>query len=59
MHTQKHLARLPESHVASIMISVLILSSTFNISVLGVVVRGTKKHYVKTEQILSTLWPWN
>jgi len=30
----------------------------FNISVLGVVVRGTKKHYVnvKTEQTLSTLW---
>jgi len=26
----------------------------FNISVLGVVVRGSKKHYDKTEQTLST-----
>jgi len=40
------------------MISALILSSRhFIISVLGVVVRGVKKHYVniKTEQTLSTL----
>jgi len=42
--------RLPERQVASTMISVLV-----------VVVRGAKKHYVnvKTEQILSTLWPRN
>jgi len=46
--------------VASTMISALILSTSsrhFNISVLGAVVRGAKKHYVnvKTEQTLSTL----
>jgi len=49
---------LPEGQVASTMISVLILS---NILILGVVVRGAKKHYVnvKTEQTLSTLQPRN
>jgi len=31
----------------------------FNISVLGVVVRGVKKVNVKTEQTLSTLWRRN
>jgi len=42
--------RLPERQVSTTMISVLILSSRhFNISVLGVVVRGAKKHYVKTD----------
>jgi len=48
--------------VVLIMISALILSSRhINISVLGVVVRGAKKHYVnvKTEQTLSTLQPTN
>jgi len=56
--TQKHLSYVPECQVASTMISVL---AHFNISVLGVVVRGAKKHYVniKTEQTLSTLWPRN
>jgi len=51
--------RLPERQVTLTMISVLILH--FNISVLGVVVRGVKKHYVnvKTEQTLSTLQPRN
>jgi len=40
--TQKHLGYLSDK----LMISVLILSSRhFNISVLGVVVRGAKKHY--------------
>jgi len=51
---------LPERQVASTMILALILSSTLSttpstfVSVLGVVVRGTKKHYVnvKTERTL-------
>jgi len=42
--------RLPEHQVASTMISVLILfSQHFNISVLGVVVRGAKEHYVNVK----------
>jgi len=51
--------RLPEHQFAS---TVLIFSSRhFNISVLGVVVRGAKKHYVnvKLEKTLSTLQPRN
>jgi len=48
--------RQPERQVASTMISVLAGTS---ISVLEVVVRGAKKHYVKTEQTLSTLQPRN
>jgi len=54
--TQNHLGYLHERQVASTMILVLILSSQhFNISVLGVVVRGAKKHHVnvKTEQNLK------
>jgi len=48
---------LPEGQIASTMISV----SLTGISVLGVVVRGAKKHYVnvKSEQTLSTLWSRN
>jgi len=43
--------RLRELQVASTMISVLILYSRhFNISVLGVVVRGAKKYYVNEDR---------
>jgi len=49
---------LPECQVASTicMISVLILSSTLTSQV---VIRDVEKHYVKTEQTLSTLRPRN
>jgi len=45
--------RLSERQVASTMISVLAGTLTSR-RVLGVVVKGAKKHYVKTEQTLSS-----
>jgi len=56
-HTRHRNILATWTSIASIMISVLILSSTLTSR--SVVVRDGKKHYVdvKTEPTLSTLWP--